>query len=194
MQFARELFVEGVTRATLLAEDKKAPAFPAIGGVVGFMAPQRPSRPDPEKGRRTRNARKKQIENNIALVWFCVVLIAVVLSLIFLVASHGLLGEYRPGVILTTLLWDFVAGGFVLFVAPAKIVTALAGLLFGSGASDLSGPKGVVMRIDEIAQLAVIKLGFLQTADGSDAGFVTAMVWLFLSLFFVLCLVAFKKN
>ena len=131
---------------------------------------------------------------SLSRAWFTLVIVATLLTSIALCISHFLLGGTRSGLICSVVVWGLMTGGFVIFFAPAKLVTAVVGAIVGASTlSASSGFSGIVSIVDGIAQAMTVALSRLEPVglSGVEQPFVAALVWIYCGIVLLLCLPAF---
>lgn len=129
------------------------------------------------------------------VLWFAAVIAAIVVSLILILGALYMLGNVKLGIGGAVFVWAILIGWFFLFIAPAKLVTAAFGAIFGSGTQAAITGEGIVGQLKKLSSIVVEALGLISPqAVVAEQGFIIAMVWLFLGLVCVLCLPAFFKD
>jgi hypothetical protein len=171
MQFARDLFIKTFSRNA--REDGDRAGVPILMGPGGG------------KGGRP----------NLVKMWFMLAVGVVVASIVLVFLSQVIFGNAKVGVFVATVLLAVLGGWFLTFIAPAKVVSAVWGALVGSGAEHATTGGGFIGQAQEIVGKATSTLGtILPPLIEIDQDYMSAMVWVFLAVIFLLCLPAFFKN
>lgn len=135
------------------------------------------------------------IQKNPLIVWFVAVIGVLVLSALVIAVSLFVLAKVKFGIIAVVAIWAILIGWFFLFLAPAKLVTAAFGALFGSGTHAVVTGEGMINQLKKLSGTVIEALGVISPqVVAAEQGFITAMVWLFLGLVCLLCLPAFFRD
>ena len=132
---------------------------------------------------------------NLVKIWFILAVVVVISCVVLVFLSQAIFGNAKVGVFLGTVLLAVLGGWFVVFIASAKVVSALFGALVGGSADHVTSGTGFLARLQEFAAKATSALGtILPPLITLDQDFISTMVWVFLSIIVLLCLPAFFKD
>jgi hypothetical protein len=130
--------------------------------------------------------------NALLTVWAAFVVLSIAFTALAVWLSGRFFHNAHFGVSISVIWWALFTGLAILFLLPAKAVTALFGGLIGISASETLSGNGLITRAnDAIRSIAVSLKDFLADAGDYDDHFIRLMVKLFLVIVLVICLPAF---
>lgn len=129
------------------------------------------------------------------VVWLVLVFLLFILTAGLIFGSHRVAGGYRPGIAISTFLWAFFFGVWILFALPAKAITALFGGLAATGINELGSSTGLISRANKWVTDIATQVGMtVGQPDTSTDYFIAAMVWLFFGVLIITSLPAFFRD
>ncbi len=133
-----------------------------------------------------------------ALVWALCIVILLLLTTAFLFGLHAVFSSYKPGIVVSVVLWSLFLGITASAVLPSKVIITTFGALLGISATEIITTAGLISIIRKQVTAIAIELGAIVNPAGPvpehpDA-FISWMVWLFIGIIGVLCLPAFFES
>jgi len=132
------------------------------------------------------------------LVWVTCVVILLGISAGAIYGLGAAIGSYKPGVIVTVVVWSLFLGTTASLVLPSKVIVATFGGLVGVSLSEVSTAAGLISAIRKQVTAAAIELGAIASPGGpppqTPDPFIAWMIWLFIVIIGLLCLPAFFEK
>jgi len=140
-----------------------------------------------EQAKQPRNRAKA-----LLVLWVLAIFLLLVVTAISIYGLYRFTFSYKPGVVVSTILWAFFFGACALFFLPSRLITTLFGSILGISVNEVGTASGLLTKANEtITGIANQMNVIVNGQDHSTDPFISWMIWIFVIILALICLPAF---
>ena len=141
-----------------------------------------------------RNESRPRATRKLLKWWIVAIIVLLTLSAGIILASWFFWGSYKPGIVVSVIIWAPFFSICALYSLQQKFITGTFGTVLGISANEFaSGGAGLIAKANSSIKDIAVQVGLIIDPN-QDSVFIGRCIWIFLILFVLFCLPAFFLN